>query len=554
MSHSKANILVVDDDEGGRYLKAHVLRKHGFHVTEAATGMAAIEQCCAGAPDLVLLDVMLPDVNGIEVSRRIKATHPGIAVLQTSAAITGSHDRAEALDGGADGFLVEPIEPEELLATAQALLRLRGAEQALRRMNESLELLVAERTRELTDANRQLEIESAERRKAEEVLWHAQKMDAVGQLTGGIAHDFNNLLAVIVGSIEMIQAAFEGGGELPRAKILRLLKASETATGRATKLTQQLLAFARRSTFTRDIVSLDEVLVACEPFLRRALGEANVLDLSFDPDLWSTRIDTSQFEAAILNLVVNARDAMPLGGMLKIATGNITIDAKEARRSPDLTPGCYVLVQITDTGTGMDPDVATRAFEPFFTTKEVGKGTGLGLSQVYGFIKQSGGHVMIDTAPGAGTTFRLYVPRCDATPRTGDNDGDGREPTVPPVGHETILVVEDNAEVLELAVTTITDLGYRVLTAPDGPSALDIVRGDQPIDLLFSDVVMPGGINGFELISEARAIRAGLKALVTSGYANVHRPGTNRPDVPLLLKPYRRGDLAQCIRIALDQA
>ncbi len=417
MSHTKANILVVDDDEGGRYLKAHVLRKHGFRVTEAATGMAAIEQCCASAPDLVLLDVMLPDVNGIEVSRRIKTTHPGIAVLQTSAAITDSHDRAAALDGGADGFLVEPIEPEELLATAQALLRMRGAEQALRRMNESLELLVAERTRELTDANRQLEIESAERRKAEEVLWHAQKLDAVGQLTGGIAHDFNNLLAVIVGSIEMIQAAFEGGGDLPRAKILRLLKASETATGRATKLTQQLLAFARRSTFTLDIVSLDEVLVACEPFLRRALGEDNVLDLNFGPDLWSTRIDTSQFEAAILNLVVNARDAMPLGGKLEIATGNVTIDATEARRSPDLTPGCYVLVRITDTGTGMDPDVAARAFEPFFTTKEVGKGTGLGLSQVYGFIKQSGGHVMIDTAPGAGTTFRLYVPRCDATPR-----------------------------------------------------------------------------------------------------------------------------------------
>jgi signal transduction histidine kinase len=551
MSHTKANILVVDDDDGGRYLKARVLRKHGFRVTEAATGMAAIEQCCASAPDLVLLDVMLPDVNGIEVSRRIKTTHPGIAVLQTSAAITGSHDRAAALEGGADGFLVEPIEPEELLATAQALLRLRGAEQALRRMNESLELLVAERTRELTDANRQLEIESTERRKAEEVLWHTQKMEAVGQLTGGIAHDFNNLLAVIVGSIEMIQAAFETGGDLPRAKILRLLKASETATGRATKLTQQLLAFARRSTFTLDVVSLDEVLVACEPFLRRALGEDNVLDLNFGPDLWSARIDTSQFEAAILNLVVNARDAMPLGGKLEIATGNVTIDTAEARRTPDLTPGGYILVRITDTGTGMDPDVAARAFEPFFTTKDVGKGTGLGLSQVYGFIKQSGGHVMIDTAPGTGTTFRLYVPQCDAEPRIGDDDS--REPRTTPVGHETILVVEDNAEVLELAVTTIGDLGYRVLTAPDGPSALDIVQGDEPIDLLFSDVVMPGGINGFELISKARAIRSGLRALVTSGYANVHRPGTNRPDVPLLLKPYRRGDLAHCIRMALDR-
>jgi signal transduction histidine kinase len=552
MSAAKANILVVDDDEGGRYLKVRVLRGHGYDVTEAATGMAAIEHCCAAAPDLVLLDVMLPDVNGVEVSRRIRATHPGIAVLQTSAAITSSHERAVALVDGADGFLLEPIEPEELLATAQALLRMRGAEQAVRRLNESLELLVAERTRELTEANRRWEIESAERRKTEEVLWHTQKLEAVGQLTGGIAHDFNNLLAVIVGSVEMIRSALEAGGDLPTAKILRLLKASETATSRATKLTQQLLAFARRSTFTLDTVSLDEVLVACEPFLRRALGEMSLLDLNFATDLWPVRIDTSQFEAAILNLVVNSRDAMPLGGKLGIATSNVVIDDVDTWHTPDLSAGAYVLVQVADTGAGMEREVAARAFEPFFTTKEVGKGTGLGLSQVYGFIKQSGGHVLIDSAPGCGTTFRLYVPRCQDQREIRATEN--RELIATPIGHETVLVVEDNAEVRELAVATITDLGYRVLTAPDGPSALDIVQGDQQIDLLFSDVVMPGGMNGFELISKARAIRGGMKVLVTSGYANVHRPGSNRPDVPLLLKPYRRGDLAQCIRMALDRA
>jgi signal transduction histidine kinase len=552
MSETRGNVLVVDDDAAGRYLKVHVLRKHGYHVSEASTGMAAIEQCCATAPDLVLLDVMLPDVDGFELGRRIKAANPGVAVLQTSASATTTQDRVVALDGGADGFLVEPIDPAELLATTQGLLRLRGAEQAVRRMNESLELLIAERTRELTDANRRLEIESAERRKAEEVLWHTQKLEAVGQLTGGIAHDFNNLLAVIVGSMEMIRAAFESGGELPRAKILRLLKASETATGRATKLTQQLLAFARRSTFTLDIVTLDEVLVAAEPFLRRALGEANVLELNFAPDLWLCRIDASQFEAAILNLVVNARDAMPDSGRVEITSSNVTVDAAEARRTPELTTGSYVLVTVSDTGTGMEPDIAAHAFEPFFTTKEVGKGTGLGLSQVYGFIKQSGGHVVIDTSPGAGTTFRLYLPRCSEA-RPQDDSPDGVALT-PPTGNETVLVVEDNAEVLELAVTTISDLGYRVLTASDGPSALDIVQGDESIDLLFSDVVMPGGMNGFELINRARAIRTDLKVLVTSGYANVHRPGTDRLEVPLLLKPYRRGDLAQCIRMALDRA
>jgi signal transduction histidine kinase len=551
MSDVTANVLVVDDDAAGRYLKAHILRKAGYTVSEATNGMDAIEQCCAAVPDLVLLDMRLPDIDGVEVCRRIKATHPSIAVLQTSAAITGPRDRAQALDGGADTFLVEPIEPEELLATARALLRLRGAEQALRRMNESLELAVAERTRELTEANRRLQLEMNEHRKTEEVLWHTQKLEIVGQLTGGIAHDFNNLLAVIVGSMEMIRQAFDNGGELPRAKILRLLQASETATGRATKLTQQLLAFARRSALQFEVVTLDEVVVACEPFLRRALGDVNQLVLSFQPGLWPCRIDAPQFETAILNLVVNARDAMPDGGRLEISTSNAVIDTERARRVAELTAGDYVVVSVSDSGTGMDPDVAAHAFEPFFTTKEVGKGTGLGLSQVYGFIKQSGGHVEIETHPGKGTTFRLYLPRCHDLQQAVDIEAVA--PRTPPTGHETVLVVEDNAEVLELAVTTISDLGYRVLTASDGPTALNVVRSEEPIDLLFSDVVMPGGINGFELINQARNIRDGLKALVTSGYANVHRPGTNRPDVPLLLKPYRRSDLANCIRMALDR-
>ncbi|HEY7578462.1 MAG TPA: response regulator [Acetobacteraceae bacterium] len=551
MNRPGAKILVVDDDDAGRYLKAHVLRRHGYHVTEAAKGAEAIEHCCSDAPDLVLLDVMLPDIDGVEVSQRIKAWDPGIVVLQTSAASTSPHDRAVALDSGADSFLVEPFEPGELVATAQALLRMRGAEQELRRLNDALEQQVADRTRELTETNRRLELEVAERRKTEELLWHSQKLEVVGQLTGGIAHDFNNLLAVIVGSLDMIRAAFEAGGELPRAKIVRLLKASDSAAGRATKLTQQLLAFARRSTFTLDIVTLDEVLVASEPFLRRALGEANVLNLNFAPDLWSSRIDAPQFEAAILNLVVNARDAMPRGGRLDIATANAIISPEQARRSPDLTPGDYVLVSIADTGIGMHPDIAAHAFEPFFTTKEVGKGTGLGLSQVYGFVKQSGGHIELDSTPAVGTTFRLYLPRCEDVLRASDS---GDEPHgSAPTGDETVLVVEDNPEVLELAAATIGELGYKVLTARDGRSALDIVRDNRAIDLLFSDVVMPGGMNGFELVSRARDIRGNLKVLMTSGYANIHRPGSNRPDVPLLLKPYRHGDLARSIRLALDR-
>jgi signal transduction histidine kinase len=546
-----ATVLVVDDDDRARQLKTQVLRGCGYHVIETSSGITAIELCSAKTPpDLVLLNVMPPDIEGSDASRRIKAAHPGVVVLQMSNALASPHHRAVALDGGADGFLVEPIEPQELLATAQALLRMRRAEQSLRRLNEHLEQLVAERTRELTEANRRLESETDERRKVEAALWHTQKLEAVGQLTGGIAHDFNNLLAVIVGSTEMIRAALEAGVELPREKMLRLLKTTETATSRASKLTQQLLVFARRSTLTPDIVTIDEVLVACEPFLRRALSEAHVLELTFEPDLWPCRIDAAQFETAILNLVVNANEAMPLGGHLSITTSNIIID-RAAPDAPDLRSGAYVLVRVTDTGGGMDADVAAHAFEPFFTTKEVGKGSGLGLSQVYGFIKQSGGHVAIDTCPGAGTTFRLYLPRYDDMHHARNEEASQTSAT--PRGDETVLVVEDNPEVLELAVSLISELGYRVLTAVDGPSALAIVRGDEPIDLLFSDVVMPGGIDGFELISQARALRHGLKALATSGYANAHHRGCNRPEVPLLLKPYRRSALAQSIRLALGR-
>jgi signal transduction histidine kinase len=414
LSFEPAKLLVVDDNDAGRSLKAHVFRKIGFAVSEAATGAAAIDHCASAPPDIILLNVRLPDISGIELCRRIKSECPGVSVLQTSAAFHSARDRALALEGGADSLLIEPIEPEELIASVRALLRGRKAEQDLRRLNETLEDLVAERTRALEASNQQLEHEIAERRKAEEILWHAQKMEALGQLTGGVAHDFNNLLAVIVGSLELAHAALEGRRQFPPAKVLRLISAAQSAAERGGEVTQQLLAFARKSILSSETLVLNDVIAQSEAFLRQALGETISLSMNFASDLRPCTIDAIQFEAALLNLAVNARDAMPEGGRLDIETSNVVVEDAFSQR-PDGPPlGSYVRVRVSDTGTGMEPGVAARAFEPFFTTKSSGKG--LGLSQVYGFVKRSGGHVMIDTAVRSGTTFNIYLRASEEVP------------------------------------------------------------------------------------------------------------------------------------------
>ncbi len=545
MNPQDARLLVVDDDDAGRYVKLHVLNRYGYTVGEAASGGAALRACETDPPDLVILDTVLPDIGGAEVCRDIKTRWPHVVVLQTSAAHSSTRSRVRALEGGADGFLVEPIEPEELVASVKALLRMHYAEQSVRRLNEDLNELVERRTYELAETRRNLELEITSRQQAEEVIRHAQKLDAIGQLTGGIAHDFNNLLAVILASLGMVRAAFEGRRNYPPAKIKLLIDAAETAAGRGTKVIQQLLAFARRGTLANVVVVIEEVLAGCDAFLRRAVGETVTLRVINADNPWSTRLDPVQLEAALLNLAINARDAMPEGGVLTIETDNVEV--------PDhatIPPGRYVRLRVTDTGIGMDPEIAKRAFEPFFTTKEVGHGTGLGLSQVYGFVTQSGGHIEVETRPGEGATFIIHLPRCE--PAQAILWAEGGETDVPS-GHETILVVEDDAGVRDLAVMMIGDFGYRVLAASDGPSALNLLRDGERIDLLFSDVVMPGGMNGFELIRKAREMRGDLKALITSGYVNV-RIDEDGPKLPVLAKPYSRTELAHRLRRVLDAA
>jgi signal transduction histidine kinase len=402
-----ARILLVDDDSAGRYFKTHVLRKAGHEVVEAASGREALDAVAAQLIDIVLLDVKLPDLSGIEVCRRVKAAHPDILVLQTSAAFTASHHRAAGLGGGADSYLAEPVEAEELTASIEALLRLRRAERDLRALNETLEHRVAERTRDLAEAHRRLQEETTERLIAEEALRQSQKMEAVGRLTGGVAHDFNNLLTVISANLELLEQAMERPPPLDKEKALKMVRAAQRAAGRGEKLTQQLLAFGRRQVLRLEVVDLNALVGGFESFLRQVAGEAIQVERKLVPELWAVRIDPTQFEAALLNLAVNARDAMPSGGTLCIETRNLELAVAER----DLPAGSYVVFEVSDTGTGMSEETRERAFEPFYTTKDVGKGSGLGLSQVYGFVQQAGGDIRIESVEGEGTTFRLFLPR-----------------------------------------------------------------------------------------------------------------------------------------------
>jgi signal transduction histidine kinase len=554
---SPFKILVVDDDDGNRYFKVHVLRDAGYRVGEASRGEESLRQVAAELPDLVVLDVRLPDMSGFEVCREIKAKHPGLLVLQTSAALTGTRDRTTGLEGGADSYLVEPLEPDELTAVVRALLRLRRVEQELRALNDTLEERVAERTRELAEAHRRIAREMAERSKVEEVLRHAEKLDALGHVTGGVAHDFNNLLTVVIGNLELIEQAVGATPPPPLGGLVGLVRSARRAALGCEDLTSKLLAFARRDTLRAEVINLNPIISRFVPLLQRALGERVAIDVSLHDALWACRVDVKQFESALLNVMVNARDAMPLGGPIVITTSNLDFASPEGAAgaggfpAAEMPPGAYVQVSVTDRGTGMSDDVLAHAFDPFFTTKDIGQGTGLGLSQVHGFIKQSGGYIAIESALGRGTRVSLFLPRASAAPVYATKEaapvGDL------PRGHETILIVEDNESVLEVAVTVLVDLGYRVVTATDGKSALAVIRREAAIDLLFTDVVMPNRMSGVELARAAQRLKPALKVLMTSGYSAHHAgmvPGLD--EFPAITKPYRRADLARSIRAVLD--
>ncbi|WP_296329709.1 PAS domain S-box protein [Reyranella sp.] len=384
-----------------------------------------------------------------------------------------------------------------------------------------------------------------ERVAAEEQLRASQRLDVVGKLTGGVAHDFNNILMVIMANVDAVLDAEDVASETRRS-IERIGGAAE----RAAQLTRQLLAFSRKQTLRPQKINLNDLVVATGTLLRRTLGEHIEMNSVLADDLWETNADRSQVEAAIINLCINARDAMPGGGRLLIRTGNVTLDEDHAALDPEARPGDYVCLSVTDTGTGMTQEVLSRAFEPFFTTKEVGKGTGLGLSMVYGFAKQSKGHVSIYSELGHGTVVRLYLPRADQQ--------DGAKTATPdihiPRGTERVLVVEDEDQVRAIVAGQLSSLGYTVIEASNGEAALGKLHAGPAFDLLLTDVIMPGAVNGKVLASRAAGLYPDMRVLFMSGYSDdaISTLGVLNPGVSLLTKPFRKVDLAVAVRHAVE--
>jgi signal transduction histidine kinase/response regulator RpfG family c-di-GMP phosphodiesterase len=396
-------------------------------------------------------------------------------------------------------------------------------------------------------------MDRTEQRVTEDALRQAQKMEAIGQLTGGVAHDFNNLLTVIVGGLDMM---IRRPGETERVK--RLAEAAMTAARRGEQLTQQLLAFSRRQMLRPQTLNPNRLLLDFRPLAERAAGGAVELVFDLDPALDPIRIDPAQFEAAVLNLIVNARDALTAGASssrIEIRSRNIRLDTA-AIADKGVPPGPYVVVSVADTGSGIAPETLTRVFEPFFTTKEVGKGTGLGLSQVYGFTRSANGFVAIETEMGTGTTVNLFFPR--SSEPAGEEAGAGRPTGVIPLRRagvgETVLLVEDDEQVLSMAVESLEELSYKVVVARNAAQALEHLKGVERIDIMFSDVVMPGGMNGSQLANEAKRLRPGLKILLTSGYvANLDEGQViAEGELAVLSKPYRRDELARSLRLVLS--
>ncbi len=513
-TYPDARILSVDDQESNLRLMELVLKQGGYacyrSVSDSRQALSVFREF---QPDLVLLDLMMPPPDGVAVIEQLRPlaadTYLPIVVLTADAT---AESKRRALAAGAKDFLTKPLDAVEVLLRIENLLETRFLYQKLQQRADRFEAQFIQ----------------------------AQRLEAVGMLAGGVAHDFNNLLTVILGFSEVVL------GELPRDEPVHdRVQQIRNAAKRAAALTRQLLAFSRKQTLAPVILNLNDLVSETEKLLRRLIGEDVVLTTVLDPALGRVNADPGQVEQVLMNLAVNARDAMPTGGRLTIETRNVDMDAAAARQHPEGRPGLWVVLAVRDTGCGMDEATRARIFEPFFTTKEAGKGTGLGLATVYGIVKQSGGFLEVNTAPGRGTTFEVYLPYLAhaPTPVSGSQPDLARLPR----GTGTVLLVEDEEGVRTLAGVVLSLAGYTVLEARDGKEALKVCASHAgPIDLVVTDVVMPE-MSGRELVDRIAALRAELKVLFVSGYteSDVLRHGVGEAATAFLQKPFTPSVLAR---------
>ena len=628
--HPPATVLFVDDDPVSRNALGYVFRNAGFRVLEAGTGAEAL-RLAEGKPEVVVLDVNLPDINGFEVCRRIKS-HPAtrsVSVVHMSGHYVKSGDRTQALEGGADGYLVKPVEARELLATVRSLLRIREAEEASREaerqwritfdaisdavllldaggkvvrcnraagellgrpadalvgraageavreglaLRETSDLFLGgpgggRQTREIRLGSRWFHVtadpvpEPGESGVAHvliltDITWHkdleeqlrqGQKMEAIGRLAGGVAHDFNNLLTAVLGNASLLLRATPA--DRPEHELVATI---ERAAWRAAELTRQLLGFSRQTVLWLKPVSLNDAVGEVVAMLERTIDPRVTLQVRRAEKLWLVNADSGQMAQVLMNLCLNARDAMPDGGTLTLETSEEEVDAAHAEGHLEARPGQFVRLRVADTGTGIPRELMPRIFDPFFTTKPPGKGTGLGLAMVFGIIKQHQGWVECHSDPGRGTRFDIYLPRLEG----------GSVPAAPAPapaaargGTETVLLADDNLMLRNLASAVLRSHGFQVVLAEDGQEAVEMYQRLQgQIDLVVLDLMMPR-LSGQEALKRLRSIDPSVRVVLASGFSDAQLSQQERAQIQgFVSKPYRERDLVQAVRAALDAA